>query len=130
MRSPTAAPSTNTALKLSRTVASGCSTGTIGGVDAHADRAGVGLLGDGEELDDVAQPPGERDVGRGDAGMPSWYTSPATTRDAERDAGDDGGLGAGVVALDVGGRVALGVAERLGLGQGVGVATRPPRSSG
>ena len=42
-------------------------------------------------------------------------------RRAEGDAGDDGGLGPGVVALDVGGGVALGVAQRLGLGQGLGV---------
>ena len=36
---------------------------------------------------------------------------------AERDGGDDGGLGAGVEALDVGGRIALGEAQRLCLGQ-------------
>ena len=53
--------------------------------------------------------------------MPSWWTSPAVIGDAERDAGDDGRLGAGVVALDVGGGVGLGEAERLGLGQRVGV---------
>ena len=40
---------------------------------------------------------------------------------AERDAGDDRGLGPGVVALHVGGRVGLGVAQRLSLGEGVGV---------
>ena len=57
--------------------------------------------------------------------MPSWYTSPATTRHAEGDRGDDGGLGRGVVALDVGGGVPLGEAQALGLGQGVGVGRRP-----
>ena len=36
---------------------------------------------------------------------------------AERDRGDDRRLGAGVVALDVGGRVTLGVAESLRLGE-------------
>ena len=53
--------------------------------------------------------------------MPSWWTSAAVIADAERDAGDDGGLGAGVVALDVGGGIGLGEPERLGLGQRVGV---------
>ena len=42
-------------------------------------------------------------------------------RGAEGDGGEDGGLGAGVEALDVGRRVALGVAQALGLGQGLGV---------
>ena len=40
---------------------------------------------------------------------------------AEGDRGDDRRLGAGVEALDVGRRVTLGVAEALGLGQGVAV---------
>ena len=53
--------------------------------------------------------------------MPSWWTSSAVIGDTERDAGDDGGLGPGVVALHVGGGVGLGEAERLGLGQRVGV---------
>ena len=39
----------------------------------------------------------------------------------ERDGGQDRGLGRGVVALDVGGRVGLGVAQRAGVGQGVRV---------
>ena len=52
--------------------------------------------------------------------MPSWWTSAAVTATRRR-AGDDGGLGAGVVALHVGGGIGLGVAERLGLGQRVGV---------
>ena len=54
--------------------------------------------------------------------MPSWYTSPATTRTPNAIDGDDRRLGAGVVALDVGGGVALGVPEALRLGEGVGVA--------
>ncbi len=49
--------------------------------------------------------------------MPSWYTSPATTFDAEGDRGDDRRLGAGVEALDVGRWIALGEPERLRLGQ-------------
>ena len=62
--------------------------------------------------------------------MPSWYTSPATTRAPNAMRGDDRRLGAGVVALDVGGGVALGVAEALRLGEGLGVASSPPRSCG
>jgi hypothetical protein len=38
---------------------------------------------------------------------------------AEGDGGDDGGLGGGVEALDVGGGVALGVAQALRLAQRV-----------
>ena len=53
--------------------------------------------------------------------MPSWYTSPATTLAPNAIDGDDRRLGAGVEALDVGGRVALGVAEALRLGERVGV---------
>ena len=54
---------------------------------------------------------------------------------AERDGGDDRRLRTGVEALDVGRRVALGVAELLGLGQRRGVVRlrhrrRPRRSSG
>ena len=90
-------------------------------VHPHADLAGVGLLGDGEELDDVAHAPGEGDVDLGDAGDALVVDVAGGDGGAERDAGDDGGLGAGVVALDVGGGVGLGEAERLRLGERVGV---------
>ena len=49
------------------------------------------------------------DVARDDAGT-------------ERDHRNEGDLRPGVVALDVGGGVALGVAELLGLGEGIGIA--------
>ena len=49
---------------------------------------------------------------------------------AERDRRDDRGLGRGVEALDVGGGVALGVAERLRLGERVGERRAAPRSCG
>ena len=48
--------------------------------------------------------------------MPSRYTSPATTRAPNAIDRDDRRLGRGVEALDVGGGVALGVAELLRLG--------------
>ena len=48
---------------------------------------------------------------------------------AERDRRDDRGLGRGVEALDVGGGVALGVAELLRLGERVGERRARPRSS-
>ena len=90
---------------------------------AHRDLA-VELLGDREQLDDVAEiarggdvverEPGDAlavDVGRGDAS-------------AERDRSDDGALRRGVEALDVGGGIALGEAELLRIGKRV-VEPRP-----
>ena len=53
--------------------------------------------------------------------MPSRWTSLGDDPLPEADGGQDGGLGGGVEALDVGRRVELGEPERLGLGQGVGV---------
>ena len=68
MSSPTASPSTNTALKLSRTTASGWLIGTIAGCTRTPIVAVVRVaLGDREQLDDVAEPVGEGDVGGGDA---------------------------------------------------------------
>ena len=54
--------------------------------------------------------------------IPSRYTSAAVTPVWKASAGQDRGLGRGVEALDVGGRVGLGVAQRLGLGQRLGEA--------
>ena len=81
----------------------------------------VGLLGDGEELDHVAHLPSELDVDLGDRRDALVVDVGGRDGGAERDAGDDGGLGAGVVALDVGGGVGLGEAQALRLGQRVGV---------
>ena len=69
----------------------------------------------------IAQAPGEVDVGAVMAGDALVVHVAGDHRGAERDGGDDGGLGPGVVALHVGGGVALGVAQLLRLGQGVGV---------
>ena len=87
-------------------------------VHAHTDRTtGVGL-GDAEQLDDVAQPLGHRDVGGGDAADALVVHVAGDDAGAERDGGHDRGLGAGVVALDIGRWVALGEAQRLRLGEG------------
>ena len=51
-------------------------------------------------------------------------------RRAERDRGDDRGLGRGVEALDVGGGVGFGEAEALRLGERVGERRAVARSCG
>jgi hypothetical protein len=60
---------------------------------------------------------GEGDVGRGDARDALVVDVAGHDPRPEGDHGDDGGLGPGVEALHVGGGVALGVAQALGLGQ-------------
>ncbi len=81
---------------------------------AHGD-ALAGLLGDGQQLDRVSGPGGPCDVVRGDPG--DALARDVVGRDAgvEGEAGQDRGLGRGVVALDVGRGVRLGVAELLRL---------------
>ena len=91
-------------------------------VDAHGDLAGRRVaLGDAEQLDDVAEALGHGDVGGGDAADALVVHVAGDDLRAERDRGDDRRLGAGVVALDVGGRVALGEPERLRLGERLAV---------
>ncbi len=92
-----------------------------GGMDPDADLTGCGLLGHRQGLHDEAHPPGERDVHLGDPADALVVDVVGGDGDSERDAGDDRRLGAGVVALHVGGGIGLGVTERLGLGQCVGV---------
>ena len=80
-----------------------------------------GPLHDSEQLYDIAQTVGERDVDgvdRGDAlarHVVSDYVA------AERQSSDDGRLRRGVVSVHVRAGVPLGVAEALGLCQGLGV---------
>ena len=69
------------------------------------------LLGDGEQLDDVAEPVGDGDVVGGDPADALVVHVAGDDLGAERDRGDDRRLGAGVEALDVGGGIALGVAR-------------------
>ena len=106
----------NTALYEPRTDASGCSTGTIAGCTRALDRAVV-LLGDREQLHDVAELRGRADVVGGDLRvMPSRYTSPATTRAPNAIDAMIAAFAAASKPVDVGGRVGLGVAELLRLG--------------
>ena len=109
----------NTALNESRTEASGWCDGDHRRVHAHRDLA-VDLLGDREQLHDVAELARRAmssAVMLGDA--LAVHVAGDDAR-AERDRRDDRGLRRGVEALDVGGRVGLGVAERLRLGERVG----------
>ena len=119
----------NTALNDSRTVASGWVDGDHRRVHPHRDLA-VERLDDGEQLHDVAEPAGEGDVGRGDRRDALAVDVARDDAHAEGDAGDDRRLGGGVEALDVGGGVALGVAQGLRLGQGVVVGRAAARSCG
>ncbi len=65
---------------------------------------------------------GGRDVAGGDLGDALAMDVGAADPGVERERGEDRRLGRGVEALDVGGRVGLGVAERLGLLDGLGEA--------
>ena len=69
-----------------------------------------------EQLHDVAEAVGDGDVRGGDPADALVVDVAGDDLGTERDRGDDRRLGAGVEALDVGRRVAFGVAELLGLG--------------
>jgi hypothetical protein len=88
----------------------------------HPDRdAVVGLGGDAEQLDHVPEPTGHLDVGGGDLLDALAEDVGGVDGRVEGERGDDRGLGGGVVAADVRGRVGLGVPELLGLGEHVRV---------
>ena len=89
--------------------------------DADA-AAVVGHLGDREQLDDAAHGAGAGDVGAGDLGDALAVDVGGGDPGVEGQRGEDRRLGRGVEALDVGGRVGLGVAERLRLLERVGEA--------
>ena len=91
----------------------------------HPDRdlgPAVDQLGDGQQLHRVAEPVGVGDVGRADAADALAVDVGVDDVRPEREGGQDGGLGGGVVPLDVGRGVALGQAELLRLAQHVVVA--------
>ncbi len=94
------------------------------GVDADGDGAlpvvGGLQLADREQLDDRAHVAGGLDVGGGHLGDALAVDVGGGDPGVERQRGEDRGLRGGVEALDVGGRVGLGVAELLGLLQRLG----------
>ena len=85
----------------------------------------AGALGHRHGLDRVAETAGHLDVVKGETGDPLVVDVAGHHHGPERDGGDDGSLGPGVEALDVGGGVALGVSEALGLAESLGVAGAP-----
>ena len=78
-------------------------------------------LADRQQLDGAAQRPGRLEVGRGDLGDALAVDVVGGDPGVEGDGRQDGRLGRGVVALDVGGGIGLGVAQRAGVGQRRGV---------
>ncbi len=91
-----------------------------GRVHARGDGPAVlGPLADGEQLDGAAHLLGGGEVGGGDLGHALAVDVVEAHAGVEGDAGEDGGLGGGVEALDVGGRVGLGVPEGGGLVEGL-----------
>ena len=87
-------------------------------------------LGDRDGFDDEAEVTGVRDIGGRDRPDALVVDVAGHHRGAEREGGHDGHLGARVVPLDVGGGIALGVAQALGLGQRLLIRRRRRRSSG
>ena len=91
------------------------------GRDGRAVRA-LDERADRQQLDHAAHLPGRGDVARGDLGDALAVDVGGGDPGVERQAGQDRCLGGGVEPLDVGGRVGLGVPERLGLLQRLGEA--------
>ena len=94
--------------------------------------AAFGALGDAEQLDAVAEFVGHREIERRDGGDAFDIDRVGVDLRAEGEAGQDGELVRRVVALDVEGRVGLGIAEPLRILEAVveGQALRPPCASG
>ncbi|CAM5730020.1 hypothetical protein SMICM304S_03128 [Streptomyces microflavus] len=93
------------------------------GVDTGGDGLAVGgALADGQQFDRAAHPAGGGDVGGGDLGDALAVHVTDLDPGVEGDPGEDRGLRGGVEALDVGGRVGLGVPEGGGLVERLGVA--------
>ena len=88
----------------------------------HADvDAGVGVAGDAEQLNGVAELAGLGDVLGADGTDTLLVHIIGGHAGAKADGGEDRRLAGGVEAVDVGGRVGLGVALGLGVGEHVGV---------
>ncbi len=88
-------------------------------MNTHGQGVVAGPLDDGQQLDHVADALDESEItgsyGR-DALAHHVFGGHVV---AEGHSGQDGGLGRGVVSLDIGGRVPLGEAQALRLGNGV-----------
>ncbi|MCK7541471.1 MAG: hypothetical protein MZV63_66600 [Marinilabiliales bacterium] len=99
------------------TPARGSDRGSFWG-ETEAETTPLVDLGVADELVAEALGLGRLDVGLGDRGDALAGDVGRLERAAEEDVGQDDDLGQGVEALDVGGRVGLGVAQLLGQGQG------------
>ena len=88
----------------------------------HADvDAGVGVAGDAEQLNGVAELAGLGDVLGADGADTLLVHIIGGNAGAKADGGEDGRLAGGIEAVDVGGRVGLGIALGLCIGEHVGV---------
>ena len=90
------------------------------GVHADVD-AGIGVAGDAQQLDGVAELAGLGDVLGADGTDALLVDVVGGHAGAKADGGEDGRLAGGIEAVDVGGRVGLGIALGLGVGEHVGV---------
>ena len=88
----------------------------------HADvDAGVGIAGDAEQLNGVAELAGLGDVLGADGTDTLLVNIVGGNAGAKTDGGEDCRLAGGIEAVDVGGRVGLGIALCLGVGEHVSV---------
>ena len=90
------------------------------GVHADVD-TGIGVAGDTQQLNGVAELAGLGDVLGADGTDALLVDVVGGNAGAKADGGEDGRLAGGIEAVDVGGRIGLGVALGLGVGEHVGV---------
>ena len=123
---PTASPSIVTALSTPMVCASGCDLATIVGC-TRCSMPCARALGDAEQLDAVAEFVGGGEIGERDRLDAFDRDRGRVDPRAEGERGEDGELVRGVEAADVEGRIGLGVAELLRLGE-ADVERQPLRS--